>query len=99
MVWHRLVVRSHLGAPLMGLCVSFRNKKVARNNIKSTQVFQINLKTNQMDNSHQNVVLELVEPTRFFMGTVGNASGSEVFRVDAMRSEVRDAPSSAEWWT
>ena len=93
-----LVFSSTPGEPLIGVFVSFKKTMVATNTNISTKVFQINLNPDQTAiNNHQNPP-ELVEPALFLTGTLGTASGSEVFRVQARRRETRDAPSPIEWW-
>ncbi|KAK7260403.1 hypothetical protein RIF29_26419 [Crotalaria pallida] len=43
-------------------------------------------------------LLSQFDPTLFLVGTVGNALGYEVLRVEARRSDMREAPSPKEWW-
>lgn len=96
----RLAVSSTPGAPLIGVFVSCKNTSVAINSIISTKVFHISVIPDQIANmNHQNQLELLEESAWVLVGTVGNASGSDVFLVHARRSDMRDAPSPIEWWS
>lgn len=83
--------------------MSLKNKMVKTRNKTSTIVFQIRLNPDKtlIQNETRVEHLRAFETETFFLfvvGIVGNALGSEVLRVPAMRSDMRDVPSPSEWW-
>ena len=97
----RLMANSAPFCPLIGVLVSFKNRMVATYKTKSTKVFQTNAQVDEMTNKNRlNAPVELVEvesSLRFIAGRVGNASGLEVWRVQARRSDMSETPSPTEW--
>ena len=95
---NHLGLSSTPGAPLSGVLVSLKKALVAMNITTSTNVLHITCNTNQMYDTNLMNLPELLDRCLFFVGIVGNAFRSDVFRVQARTSDMIDMPSPIEWW-
>lgn len=88
------------GGPLRGVSVSLKNEAVATNINTSTTVCQKSWQIHQNPMKHRQSHEELFSSFFFFFftGTVGNASGSEIWRVHASKRDIKEVPSPREWW-
>lgn len=93
---NHLGLSSTPGAPLSGVLVSLKKALVAMNITTSTNVLHITCNTNQMYDTNLMNLPELLDRCLFFVGIVGNAFRSDVFRVQARTSDMIDMPSPIE---